>query len=292
LRALYWILIASGAVAALFVIAASASTIARYYGWTVTKLESRELSDLLSPYYRVRKPPGNGPFPTALLYSGCDGPKDNVERWAKMLNTEGWAAVIVDSHEPRGYSNLDIWRLICAGQLLQGSERAGDVLVSIADARRMPFVDRDRLVLIGSSHGGWAIMELFAFEQRQQLPFNLASPPDSPTGTSLDGIVGSILLYPYCGRLNRTRRQGWSYPAPALFILASDDAIAPAKACLKVIDDLEARDLPVEVVAFENVTHGFDQQDRSPLSTLEFDAAATEEAMRFGREFLARVAPR
>ena len=55
-----------------------------------------------------------------------------------------------------------------------GSERAGDVLVSIDDARRMPFVDPERLVLIGSSHGGWAIMELLAFEAAERLPFNLA----------------------------------------------------------------------------------------------------------------------
>ena len=56
------------------------------------------------------------------------------------------------------------------------------MLVSIDDARRMPFVDPERLVLIGSSHGGWAIMELLAFEAAGRLPFNLAALRGAPAG--------------------------------------------------------------------------------------------------------------
>jgi hypothetical protein len=60
----------------------------------------------------------------------------------------------------------------------------------------MPFVDRDHMVLIGSSHGGWAIMELLAFEAASQLPFGLASLPDDMEEEPLDGVVGTILIYP------------------------------------------------------------------------------------------------
>ena len=142
-----------------------------------------------------------------------DGPKDNVVRWAEMLNAHGWAAIIVDSHGPRGFSEHEAWRLVCAGQLLMGAERAGDVLVSIDDARRMPFVDPDRIALIGASHGGWAIMDLLALDPPRRLPFNLASLPDA--GDPLAGVVGTILLYPYCGPANRARRHGWRAPIPA-----------------------------------------------------------------------------
>ena len=116
-----------------------------------------------------------------------------------MLNARGWAAIIVDSHGPRGFLDYEVWRLICAGQLFMGSERAGDVLVSIYDARRMPFVDPERMVLIGASHGGWAIMELLAFEAARRLPFNLAALPAGAPADPLAGVVGTILLYPYCG---------------------------------------------------------------------------------------------
>ena len=111
-----------------------------------------------------------------------------------------------------------------------GSERAGDVLVSLADARRMPFVDPDRLVLIGASHGGWAIMDLLALDPPRRLPFNLDRPacrraPADP----LAGVVGTILLYPYCGAANRADRDGWRRPLPTLFLLAADDTVAPVR---------------------------------------------------------------
>jgi dienelactone hydrolase len=167
-----------------------------------------------------------------------------------------------------------------------GPERAGDVLVSIDDARRMRFVDPDRIVLIGSSHGGWAIMDLLALDPPRRLPFNLASLPADAAADPLAGVVGTILLYPYCGPANRARRHGWRAPIPTLFLLAADDVIAPAAQCLAIAERLEARGLPVETVLFDGVTHGFDQQDRSPLSTLEFDPAATEAALAAGARFL------
>ena len=175
---LRWTLIGMAAFTGLWLLAAAGNTIGRYVGWTVAGEDPLALAERLRPFYRVMKPEGAGPFPTGLLYSGCDGPKDNLERWGEMLNARGWAALIVDSYGPRGYLDYDIWRLTCAGQLFMGSERAADVLVSLYDARRMPFVDGSRMVLIGSSHGGWAVMELLAFEAASELPYGLAALPD------------------------------------------------------------------------------------------------------------------
>jgi dienelactone hydrolase len=279
-----------GAFAAFVLLAVAGNSIAHYRGWSVPKLEPAALSAKLAPYYRPMVPPGPGPFPTALLFSGCDGPKDNVVRWGEMLNAHGWAAVIVDSHGPRGFSEYEVWRLVCAGQLFMGSERAGDVLVAIDDARGMRFVDPDRIVLIGSSHGGWAIMDLLALDPPRRLPTNLAGLPSGGPADPLDGVVGAILLYPYCGQANRARRNGWQRPIPTLFLLSADDAIAPSEPCLRIAEALEARGLPVETVTFEGVTHGWDQQDRSALSPLAFNAEATEAAMAIAREFLDAVA--
>ncbi len=153
----------------------------------------------------------------------------------------------------------------------------------------MPFVDPERLVLIGASHGGWAIMELLAFEKVWRLPFNLASLPDGAVEHPLQGVLGAILLYPYCGTANRARRTGWRLPAPALFLLAGKDSVAPAADCLEVADLLSVQGMPVETQVFEGVTHGFDQKKRAPLSLLEFDAEATAEALRIAGAFLDRL---
>jgi dienelactone hydrolase len=286
-----WTVTAIAAFAAALLLALGGNSLGRYTGWTVPRLEPAALSAKLAPYYRVTRPDGPGPFPTALLFSGCDGPKDNLDRWAAMLRQVGWASIVVDSHSPRGFSDYEIWRLVCSGQLLMGSERAGDVLVAIDDARRMRFVDPERIVLIGASHGGWAIMDLFALDPPRRLPTNLASLPPGAPADPLAGVAGAILLYPYCGQANRARRAGWTRPLPTLFVLAEDDVIAPSGLCLAIAERLSAAGLPVEVVLFDGVTHGFDQQDRSALSPLVFDEAATAEAMAAARAFLAETAP-
>jgi dienelactone hydrolase len=280
------LLIGLAAFAAFLLLAVAGNSIANYRGWSVPKLEPEALSAKLRPYYRLIHPPGDGPFPTALLFSGCDGPKDNLERWGHMLTEHGWAAMIVDSHGPRGFSEHEIWRLICAGQLFMGPERAGDVLVAIDDARHMRFVDPERMVLIGSSHGAWAVMELLALDPPAALPFNLARLPRDAPPDPLAGVAGVVLLYPYCGKANHAWPDGWRRPMPALFLLSADDFVAPSGNCIEIADSLKLRDLPVEVVTFEGVTHGFDQADRSAVSPLEFDEAATQEALRIGWEFV------
>jgi dienelactone hydrolase len=281
-----------GAFAAFLLLAVAGNSLAHYRGWTVPKLEPAALSAKLSPYYQIMRPPGDGPFPTALLYSGCDGPKDNLERWSGMLNAQGWAAIIVDSHSPRGFSEHEVWRLVCAGQLFMGSERAGDVLVSLDDARAMRFVDPDNIVLIGSSHGGWAIMDLLSLDPPARLPFNLASLPGDSGADPLAGVVGVILLYPYCGQANRARHHGWRRSIPTLIMLSDHDVIAPSGHCIEIADSLKARGLPVKPLVFEGVTHAFDQQERSAFSPLEFNQQATGAALEVGAEFLDQVTER
>ncbi len=286
-----WLTLGVGGFVAVWLLVVAGNSLGRYLGWFVPAAPPETIAAALRPYYRPLVPPGPGPFPTALLYSGCDGPHDNLDRWAAMLNARGWAAIVVDSHAPRDYLDHDVWRLICAGQLLMGSERAADVLVSIYDARRMDFVDPDRIVLIGASHGGWAIMELLAFEKEWRLPYGLSALPAGDARHPLDGVAGAILLYPYCGTANRARRLGWSLPVPVLFLLAGRDTIAPAGACLDIAGELARAGLPVETRVFPGATHGFDQQERAPLSFLEFDPEITAEAMTLAGAFLDPLPP-
>lgn len=269
---------ASAAVVAVLVLV-GLNTLAHHRGWIVERRAPEALSAELSPFYRIHQPDGPGPFPTALLYSGCDGPHDNMRRWADALVADGWAAVIVDSHAPRGYDDHEAWRLVCLGQLLAGGERAGDVLVSLSDVRAMDFVDADRMALIGMSHGGWSIMDLLAMDAAGELPLNLAGAPGAPDNPPLSGVAGVVLVYPWCGPTNRAVEEGWDHPAPILFVLADDDVIAPSADCRAVAATLQAQGRSVEIVSFAGVTHGFDQKDRAGFSALVFDADATRESL-------------
>ncbi|MGF1562786.1 MAG: dienelactone hydrolase family protein [Geminicoccaceae bacterium] len=247
------------------------------FGLSVSQHRPEALSELLSPAYRITRPDGDGPFATALLFSGCDGPKDNLERLAGELKQAGWASVIVDSHAPRGYGDAEAWRLICAGQLLNGAERAADVAVALNDARAMPFVDAERIGLVGASHGGWAVLDFLAQYDADTRPPILRAWPDSLVDQGLDGVEAVALLYPYCGPTSVVAHNGWTSPVPALFLLVEGDTVTGERDCLRLAERMRARGLVAETELYPNVTHGFDQETKAPLSTLIY---APEEAAR------------
>ncbi len=265
------------------------NTYLRYQGWSVERQDPEALAQMLRPSYRVQLPSGPGPFPTAILISGCDGPKDNLGRWAEALNRMGWGAMMVDSHGPRGLTEAQLWRLVCAGQVLTGGERAGDIAVALADVRAMPRVDPDRIVLIGSSHGGWSILDLLSLSGQGRRPFNLARWPEGQGDMGLDGVVGAVLLYPYCGVGSQVSRHGWSADLPVQFLVVEDDTIVNEEACLAVAERMKANGLPVEWHVLEGTTHGFDQQEKSLFSTLEFSPEATKQAIALVKGFLGRI---
>jgi dienelactone hydrolase len=261
------------------------NTLRSYAGLFTAARGPAELSALLSPAYVVNVPEGAGPFPTALLFSGCDGPHDNLPWMASQLNRMGWAAVTVDSHGPRGFDKAEVWRLVCAGQLLGGAERAGDVAVALADVRAMDFVDDDRLALIGSSHGGWAVLDLMALHGAGRLPYNLTAWP-VPSEDVLAGVRAVVLYYPYCGFGSQVSRLGWQADIPALFLLVEGDTVAGETACQQIIADMTAAGRPIEEIVFPGVTHGFDQQEKASFSLLGYDEATTVKAFEATRDFL------
>ena len=274
-----------------WLLAVAGNSVAHYTGWVVERMPAAALSAKLSPYYRVLKPQGAGPFPTALLHSGCDGPKDNLDRWAAALNADGWAAVIVDGHTPRGLADHEMWRLVCAGQVFMGSERAGDVLVSLDDVRRMPFVDPDRIALrrlarrLGD-HGPAGAGPAGPPAVQPRLPAGRCG--DRPAARAHRDAPALPLL--------RTRQPGparWLAPAGPDAVPAQrrrrDRRFRPLRHIAAAMRD---RDQPVSWELFEGVTHGFDQQDKAPFSALEYNPEATAAAIRRGVAFLNSAAGR
>ena len=279
----WWV---AGGLVALVLVLMGGNTLMRYLGGGVERMTPEVLSACLSPSYEITRPEGAGPFPTALLLSGCDGPRDNMQRWAAALAEAGWASVMVDSHGPRGFTELEVWRLVCAAQLLVGAERAGDVAVALADARQLPFVDPDRMALIGASHGGWSALDLLSLMGEGTRPYNLTRWPEGFEGDAPDGLRAVLTLYPYCGPGSLVQRDGWATGLPVAFILVEGDTITGEKPCLALAERMAAAGRDVTVELYDGPGHGFDQQERSPISPLEFDAEATARALAFGIGFL------
>lgn len=279
-------LVGGGIVVVLIAAALAVNGFRGRLGWTANPQTPQEIAALIAPAMRWTLPQGEGPHPVALLLSGCDGPRTNLDRLAADLAAAGWASVLVDSHGPRGLDEAQLWRLVCAGQLLNGTERAADIAVTLAGLRDRPEIDSARVVLIGVSHGGWTTLDYLAMARAGTLPPLLTEWPEEIAADPLAGIRGTVLYYPYCGPASL----GATAPLPSglsyLFLLVEGDAIAGERSCLTVAGRLLAEKADVAVTLYKGVTHGFDVREKSFLSPLAFDAATTEAAIAATLEFL------
>ncbi|WP_108258135.1 dienelactone hydrolase family protein [Mangrovicoccus ximenensis] len=121
----------AGAVLLLLVLLAGANTLRNRAGIALGEDTLDERIAELAPGAHMLPEDGAGPHPVAILLSGCDGVHDNMYWWAEELAEQGRAALILDSHGPRGLDRLESWRLVCAGQVMPGAERAGDLVAAL-----------------------------------------------------------------------------------------------------------------------------------------------------------------
>ncbi len=94
-----------------------------------------------------------GPVPAVIAMHGCDGVGRHYRDWAGLLQSWGYAALLVDSFRPRGKSN------VCnRGREVPPLERAFDAFRAAGYLRTLPAIRADRIGIIGFSHGGWSAL--------------------------------------------------------------------------------------------------------------------------------------
>ena len=110
------------------------------------------------------KPAGDGPFPAIALLHQCAGLNPAVVAWARKAVARYYVVLLVDSLGPRGVKS------VCYGpqagvNLFRG---ARDALQAAEHLRRQPFVDKDRIALVGFSWGAMAASVQFALCRRAE----------------------------------------------------------------------------------------------------------------------------
>jgi dienelactone hydrolase len=214
-----------------------------------------------------------------LLFHTCRGRHPEHEsRWARRLTAEGWSVLAVDSLSARHGDPSQV----CTGNSLWGNERAADVQVSIQHARTLPFVDPERIAVIGFSHGGWAVLDALTLSSPLQRPNGLTELPSRV----LAGLRAAIVMYPYCG-FPAAHRAGWEQRVPVLALLAGADRLTDSAACQAAFARVAERGVPVETVSFPAASHAFDH----PVPDNDFvryDADLTRRAEDLAVTFLTR----
>jgi dienelactone hydrolase len=205
--------------------AASAAEIISFKG-TGTAAEP----DPLMLTAKLTKPDGGGPFPAVVMLHGCGGillKRDNP--WAERLSNWGYVALQVDSFRPRGVSN------ICADRSSNSRfipKRVRDAYDAKDYLSGLSIVDRNRIAVMGWSHGGWATLRILSEKERD--PFRAA-----------------IAFYPWCdvpmADLN----------APLSILIGDADDWCPSKRCVsRIPSGKTTHEITTEV--YSGAYHGFD----------------------------------
>ena len=98
-------------------------------------------------------PNGTPLYPAVVVLHGCNGVSQNTFVWARRLASWGYAALIINSFNPRGLQQ------VCDGsRALPGAERAQDAFEAAAYLRSRSDIDAGRIAVLGYSHGGWTAL--------------------------------------------------------------------------------------------------------------------------------------
>jgi len=215
---------------------------------------------LLEPDITVYGPQDDTVRPAVVLFHGCGGMRPHVHFYARAVALTGVRAYVVDSFKPRGWDRNFAVSLICTGAVLQGYERAGDVLSVLYGLQQSGRVDMDRVILSGFSHGGWSIMDLMTSPLNRAGNVKIADPDPA----LVDRLRGLYLVYPYINFPARTNTAKWLHRPKTFAVLANKDHLTPIKHARKIFGKLKAQGVDVTTLALD-ATHAFDEEDNAGL---------------------------
>lgn len=210
------------------------------------------------------EPAGSGPFPAVVLLHGCGGTSPRDKAWAARLTAWGFSVLHLDSLSPRGFKS------VCTNPgLLSPVARAKDVHAARAYLASLPAIRKDRIAVLGWSHGAWT---------------TLAALHNAPASQPSPGsFQAAVAFYPYClDVLNNAT-------TPLLILIGERDTWTPARRCRHMrIDGGSTVPQPV-IKVYPEATHGFDYDAPERVVAghrIAHDKAATEDAIARVKEFL------
>jgi len=231
---------------------------------------------------QLSKPGGAGSFPAVVLLHSCSGIRPYQDRWATKLAQWGHVVLQVDSFGPRDIEET------CTNQTDSvysgvGTTNVTDVYGALSYLRDQPFVDKDRIAVMG-----WGFSSILSAVHRdgQQQKYD-------------EKFRAAIALYPDCRDLS-----SGDFYVPLLLHIGANDDWNLAKYCEQIASASEPLSNPIELRVHPDTHHGFDDADvgqrwyyekaeniyKTPTrgATLGYSAAAHQSAEEHVRAFLAK----
>jgi len=253
--------------------AAFATEVVSFKG--TTKIASGDFVTLIG---KLTKPQGDGPFPAVVLMHGCSGIVKYDDDWAERIASWGYVALQVDSLGPRGESETCVNLLRVPVHI-----RAQDAYDAKSYLSGLPFVDRNRIAVMGWSHGGSTT--LASVSKSNYATFAASVTTNLEPQKREDPFRAAIAFYPFCiGQLDDSN-------APLLILIGELDTWCPAALCqMKMPSGKTANEVILKI--YSGAYHCFDWEGVDFVALqryrLLYNAAASADSIVQVKEFLAK----
>lgn len=180
----------------------------------------------------IFRPDGPGPFPAIIFAHSCGGYTAGAAAWGALLAKWGYLVLAPDSFSPRGKNE------VCGRPgIVTPDMRVADIAGALDYLKTRPDVQRNRVGLMGLSHGGTTTIKSV------QKGHDLAR----------RGLRGGVAYYPGCSA-SRDRDVG----LPLLILIGEKDDWTKAEWCRELEAAGFKQPALVEVKYYPNASHAFD----------------------------------
>ena len=204
-------------------------------------------------------PPPAGGFPTVIALHGCSGMysiakgredhlSDRLAMRAEMLLGDGYAVLFPDSFRSRGRNEVCTIRM--GENPVTPTRRRLDVLGALEYLQERTDVARDRVAVVGWSHGGSTALASINIRDRE-----VGAVREKVGSQSF--FRAAVAYYPGC-TVSLRAGDRWQPGASTQIHIGELDDWTPAKPCIDLGAAMAARGEPLKVVVYPDAHHAFD----------------------------------
>ena len=210
----------------------------------------------------LSRPEGDAPRPALVLMHGCSGLLDGKGRifplyrlWARSLVVQGYVALVVDSATPRGFGQT------CSAGPARATmvrDRPSDAYAALQYLQAQPFVQKDRVGLMGWSQGGGVVL-LSINDKSIGRPAALAQDFKAAVSFYPGSCSEKLQSKPF----TEVEPASWTTQVPLLTLMGEADTWTLFPPCESFLVAAKARGNPVELKSYPQAVHAFDAPNLS-----------------------------